>query len=128
MSRLRLYRDILGFRLGSLKQDPADSYVYPSFNIPANAPVMHATLDSDDEKRTLSLIEYKDLAPVDAKTGVRRAAVLVNANGRFDTIKTALEETGFHLLPQHPLGESGVEMGFLDPDGHLIVIYEFPKK
>jgi catechol 2,3-dioxygenase-like lactoylglutathione lyase family enzyme len=125
---LALYRDILGFRLGSLKQDPPDSYVYPAFNIPAGADVMHATLDSDNEVRTLSLVEYKDLMPVDARSDVRRAAVLINANGRFGDIKTKLEEGGFHLLPEHPLGETGVEMGFLDRDGHLIVIYEFPKQ
>lgn len=125
---LALYRDILGFRLGSLKQDPPDSYVFPAFNIPDEAIVMHATLDSDDEKRTLSLVEYKDLAPIDATDSVRRAAVLVNANGRFDAIKAELKDNGFDLLSQHPLGGTGVEMGFLDPDGHLIVIYEFPKQ
>ena len=122
---LALYRDILGFRLGSLREDPKDSYVFESFNLPLEATVRHATLDSDNEKRTLSLVEYKDLAPIDAKNNPRRAAVLVNANGRFDEIKTALEESEYHVLSTHALGENGVEMGFLDPDGHLIVIYQF---
>ena len=123
---LALYRDILGFRLGSLKEDPKDSYVFEAFNIPVEATAMHATLDSDDEKRTLSLVEYKDMPKIDAQSGVRRGAVLVNANGRFDEIKAQLEAGDFHLLSPHPLGANGVEMGFLDPDGHLIVVYEFP--
>ncbi len=122
---LALYRDILGFRLGSLKEDPKDSYVFEAFNVPLEATAMHATLDSDDEKRTLSLVEYRAMDAIDAKSGLRRAAVLVNANGRFEEIKSQLEQGGYHLLSPHPLGENGVEMGFLDPDGHLIVIYEF---
>lgn len=121
---LALYRDILGFRLGSLKEDPKDSYVFKAFNIPIDATVMHATLDSDTEKRTLSLVEYKGLAPIDAENAVRRSAVLVNANGRFGDIKEQLEDGGYMLLPSHKLGKNGVEMGFLDPDGHLIVIYQ----
>lgn len=124
-SSLALYRDILGFRLGSLKEDPKDSYVYEAFNIPIDAIAMHATLDSDNEKRTLSLVEYKGLERVDVLNAIRRAAVLVNVNGRFGEVKAQLEDGGYHLLSPHRLGESGVEMGFLDPDGHLVVIYQF---
>lgn len=122
---LALYRDILGFRLGSLKEDPKNSYVFEAFNIPLHATAMHATLDSDDEKRTLSLVEYRDLEPINMREGVRRAAVLVNANGRFDEIRDALKAAGIYILSPHKLGENGIEMGFLDPDGHLIVIYDF---
>lgn len=121
---LTLYRDILGFRLGSLKEDPKDSYVFEAFNIPIEATAMHATLDSDNEKRTLSLVEYKGLARIDAQSTVRRGAILVNANGRFGDIKDQLEEGGYTLLSPHKLGPNGIEMGFLDPDGHLIVIYQ----
>ncbi len=89
---------------------------------------MHATLDSDNEKRTLSLVEYKDLPAIDARNNARRAAILVNANGRFDHIKSALKDGGYHLLSPHALGANGIEMGFLDPDGHLIVIYDINYK
>lgn len=122
---LALYRDILGFRLGSLKEDPKDSYVFEAFNIPIDATAMHATLDSDDEQRTLSLVEYEDLEPIDMRNRVRRGAVLVNVNGRFAEIRDALQASGFYLLSPHKLGENGIEMGFLDPDGHLIVVYDF---
>lgn len=125
---LELYRDILGLRLGSLKEDPKSSYVFEAFNIPIEARAMHATLDSDTEQRTLSLVEYRDLKSIQAANSVRRAAILVNANGRFDSIKSSLEVGGYHLLSPHNLGENGVEMGFLDRDGHLIVIYEFNYK
>jgi len=121
---LSLYRDILGFRLGSLKEDPKTSYVYEAFNIPNEATVMHATLDSDVEKRTLSLVEYKALLQKSSNEDVRMAAVLMNANGRFDEIESALRAGGYHLLSSHALGANGIEMGFLDRDGHLIVVYQ----
>lgn len=121
---LSLYRDILGFRLGSLKEDPKTSYVYEAFNIPNDATVMHATLDSDTEKRTLSLVEYNALTPRSTKADIRAAAILINANGRFDEIENSLSTGGYHMLNPHNLGANGIEMGFLDRDGHLIVIYQ----
>ena len=122
---LAFYQDILGFRLGSLKEDPKDSYVFEAFNIPVSATAMHATLDDDVEMRTLSLVEYKKLEASLDQDAVRRSAVLVNVAGRFDKVKAGAEAMGLKLLSTHGLGESGVEMGIFDPDGHLIVVYDF---
>lgn len=113
--------------MGSLKQDPPDSYVFEAFNIPAGTVVRHATLDSDDEKRTLSLVEVKHMRKHASPDGLRRTAVLVNTNGRFDEIASQLNQQGYKLLGPHPLGKTGTEQGFIDPDGHLIVIYQFSR-
>ena len=123
---LRLYRDILGFKLGSLKQDPPDSYVFTAFNIPAGTDVMHATFDTDVEKRALSLVEVKSM-PALASNGLRTSTILVNANGRLDEILSALNAENYEILPSHPLGKTGTEVGFIDKDGHLIVVYHFPR-
>lgn len=122
---LSLYRDILGFQLGTLKEDPKDSYGYTVFNIPRDEVVMFATLDSDVEKRTLALVEVKSLTPYSPEDGVRRAAFVINANGRLSEIIKMLEAGGYTVFPPYPLNETGTEVGFLDPDGHLVVIYEF---
>ena len=123
---LSLYRDILGFTLGSLKKDPPDSYVYTAFNIPPGTDVMHATFDTDVEKRALSLVEVKSM-PKKPDTGLRTSTILVNANGRLDEILSALKAANYTILPSHPLGKTGTEVGFLDHDGHLIVVYHFPR-
>lgn len=123
---LSLYRDILGFQLGSLKQDPPDSYVFTAFNIPEGTIVRHATMDTDVEKRALSLVEVKEMKVPD-DTGLRTSTILVNSNGRLDEILARLKAENYKILPSHPLGKTGTEVGFIDNDGHLIVVYHFPR-
>lgn len=123
---LLFYRDILGFQLGSLTQDPEDSYVFEAFNIPSGTKVIHATLNSDLERRTLSLLEVKTSMRESDGDAIRRTGILINTNGRFDEIRKQLEDAAYHTLSSHSLGETGIEMGVIDPDGYLIVLYEFP--
>jgi len=124
---LTIYRDILGFQLGSLSVDPPDSYIYTVCNIPQGTEVKHATLDTDKEKRTLSLVEVQAMKPIN-KDDLRTSMILVNANGRLDEIIKRLSSENYKLLPMHTLGKTGREIGFIDSDGHLIVLYEFPKR
>lgn len=129
---LELYRDVLGFNLHSLTESGPDSYSYEVFNIPREAQIRFATLDGGETQiRTLALLEPEgiELAP---QTGVRRAAAVINANGRYDAIHAAIKAMGLETLEPRPLGDPsdargvGVELGFLDWDGNLIVLYQFP--
>ena len=129
---LSLYRDVLGFELHSLTRSGADSYSYDVFNIPREASVRFATLDAGDTQiRTLALVEVTgvDLAP---QTGVRRAAAVINVNGRYDEVRAAIDEMGLDRAEPRALGDpesergQGVELGFTDWDGNLVVIYQFP--
>ena len=129
---LTLYRDTLGFTLHSLTQSSETSYSYEVFNIPREASIRFATLDAGDVQiRTLALIEVTgvDLAP---HTGIRRAAAVINASGRYEQIVASLGEMGLEHMQPRPLGDpnsprgQGIELGFLDWDGNLVVIYEFP--
>lgn len=124
---LSLYRDILGFQLGNLKVDHAESYAYTVFNIPQGTEIRHATFDTDKEKRVLSLVEVKSM-PNRTEHNLRTSTVLINANGRLTEILSQLESDGYMILPEHKLGETGKEVGFIDRDGHLIVLYEFPSR
>lgn len=124
---LSLYRDTLGLVLGDLRADPPDSYVFTTFNIPAGTPVMHATLDSDRGKRVLSLVAVASMPTPEADAGIRTSAILVNANGRLAEIRDQLVGDGYLVLPNHALGETGTEFAFVDRDGHLIALYEFPR-
>lgn len=124
---LTLYRDILGLKLGRLNQDPPDSYVFTTFNIPAGTNVMHATLDTDKGARVLSLVEVKTMSVPDSANNLRTSAILINANGRLADIRTRLIKEGYTVYPNHALGKTGMEFAFIDNDGHLIALYEFPK-
>jgi len=100
---LTLYRDILGFIVGSVKQDPPTSYVYTAFNIPSNERVRHATLDADNEKRTLSLVEVKSIPDSSQERGIRTVAIIVNANGRLDEILKQLTAAEYIIMPEGKL-------------------------
>jgi len=121
-----LFRDILGFKMSRFDEDARDSYVYPAFKIPVGSKVMHATFDTDVEKRVISIVGVKSMQ-IRPDIGLRTSTVLINANGRLDDILGMLKNKGYKILPKHPLGKTGTEVGFLDSNGHLIVLYEFPK-
>lgn len=125
---LALYRDILGLKVSRLSEDSEQSYVFTTFNIPAGTKVMHATLDTDKGARVLSLVEVRGIPKVSSENAVRTAAILMNANGRMDRIKVLLLEGGYTVMPGHKLGATGREFAFLDMDGHVIALYEFPAR
>ena len=122
---IRLYRDILGFELGSLTVDPKDSYVYTIFNIDRSITTRHATFDAGDKKRVLSVVEVPGIDLPRPPQSPRTSVALINANGRFDEIVRLLDANGYEVFESHPLGENGIEVGFLDRDGHLYSLYEF---
>ena len=128
---LTVYRDLLGFQLNSLTQSGPNSYSYEVFALPRDVPIRFATLNSGpDQQRSLALVESAGISPY-AAAAPRPAALVVNANGRFDAILAGAEAMGLTVIAPRPLisqtqGE-GIEGAFLDPDGHLIVIYQFPE-
>jgi catechol 2,3-dioxygenase-like lactoylglutathione lyase family enzyme len=125
---LALYRDILGLRVGRLGQDPPDSYVYTAFNIPKGTVVMHATLDTGSEQRVLSLVAVRAMPVPPKREGLRTTGMLVNANGRLNAIRALLTAGGYKQEPCHALPPNGTECAFLDADGHLIALYQYPPR
>jgi catechol 2,3-dioxygenase-like lactoylglutathione lyase family enzyme len=128
---LTVYRDLLGFQLNSLTQSGPNSYSYEVFALPRDVPIRFATLNSGpDQQRSLALIESAGIDPYPADQP-RPAALVINANGRFDDILAGARAMGLTVIEPRPLisqtqGE-GIEGAFLDHDGHLIVIYQFPQ-
>lgn len=129
---LTLYRDILGFSVHSMTQSSSTSYSYEVFNIPREASIRFATLDAGETQiRTLALIEVTGVE-LEPQTGIRRAAAVINVNGRYEDVLAAIDEIGLDRVEPRPLGDpnsdrgQGIELGFTDWDGNLIVIYQFP--
>lgn len=121
-----LYRDILGFELARVYEDRPESYVYTIFNVPEGVTTRHAVFNAGAEQRVLSVVEVPGMISARLTEAPRQSALLVNANGRFDEIVALLDKHGFERLPMHALGATGIEMGFLDQDGHLYSLYEIP--
>ena len=123
-----LYTDILGFELGDVTTDPKTSYVYEVFNISRDITTRHATFHAGDNKRVLSVVEVPGVNLPKPPQHPRMSVTLLNAKGRFDEIYTRLVDEGYSTLKPHALGSRGIEVGFIDKDGHLYAMYEFPYK
>lgn len=123
---VHLYTSILGFELGDVTTDPETSYVYEVFNISRDVTTRHATFHAGDKKRVLSIVEVPGVDLPQPPQRPRMSVALINANGRFDEIYARLVEEGYETLHPHALGAEGIEVGFLDRDGHLYALYEYP--
>lgn len=128
---LLLFRDVLGLSVNSISTEDSDSLAYDLFNVPPGAQLRFATLDAGEiQRRTYGLLEISGVE-VKAQSGLRRAGVVINANGRWEEIRMAVNDLGLTLLREKKLVTSdqriGIETGFVDWDGNLIIIYQLPK-
>lgn len=128
---VQLWRDILGFEVTVNPPSKPDSYSYPVFNISKEATIQYAMVSAGPyQQRTLAMAQISGQKVV-VNQSPRVAAAVINANGRLTEIIAKVQAAGLSVIPPHPLVSAtqgtGVEQAFMDWDGHLIVLYEFPK-
>ncbi|WP_171036976.1 VOC family protein [Maribacter algarum] len=122
---LKIYCDILGFSVNYINISAADSYSYPVFNIPPEATATFVALDSPTQERTFALTEIKGIK-LPKKTEPRMSVSVIKVDdlkGIIAKIKTLGLEV---LVPyeDNTDGISYIEQGFVDFDGHLILLYQ----
>ncbi len=123
---LQVYCDLLGFTLEYQSADKPDSYSYDIFNIPRDIPTRFATLSSEQQQRTLALIEVPDASFFGSNT--RLAAAVIHTESVTELLRQA-QALGLKTLPPqlHPAPEQGPgrqEACLYDFDGHPVVIYQ----
>jgi catechol 2,3-dioxygenase-like lactoylglutathione lyase family enzyme len=128
---LTLWRDVMGLQPGDITTSGPNSYSREVFNIPARAAMRFCTLSAGpNQVRTLALLEVKGVR-LPRKTGIRTTGAVINANGRLDAIIAAARAKGLTIMGPRVLQSAtqgtGIEQGFLDWDGNVIVLYQFPK-
>lgn len=123
---LKIYCDILGFTLESIKDSDTDSYSYPVFNIPQEAKIRFATLNSPDQIRTIGFTEVKGV-DLPRNNGIIMTASVIRVKDIERTmdkiIELGLEHTALKIDESESSGQFK-EQSFIDFDGHLIVVYE----
>jgi catechol 2,3-dioxygenase-like lactoylglutathione lyase family enzyme len=123
---LRVYRDILGFKVFSIDASGPESYSYPVFKFPKGATLRMATLNSESGVRILALTELKG-APLPPKPVPHRDAIVIEVRGIEQIIERVRAE-GLAVVPAKPSktpeGRTFIEQAFEDHDGHLVVLYE----
>ena len=124
---LKVYRDILGFTVNYMKDSASDSYSYPVFMFPKEAKLRFDTLDSPTQERTFALTEVRGIELPKLPVPHMTAVVLNCIN--FDEVVAKATAMGLKVIPEQALPDldgkpKGRETAFVDPDGHLIVLYK----
>ena len=124
---LRFYRDILGFTVDFTKDSDEASYSYPVFEIPREASLRFCVLSAnEDQPRSLALTEITGINLADVP--LPRLNALVLHIEAIDEVLDAARAEGLQVYPEERLetndGRIGREIGIVDHDGHLVVIYK----
>ena len=124
---LALYRDVLGFEVAFVLDSPDDSYSYPVFDIATSHRLRFAVLSTEEQVRVMALTEVP--AELDAVPHPRRAAIVLEV-GDVDAVCDGARAAGCHVYDEEKLvthdGRVGREVGIVDYDDNLVVIYRIP--
>ena len=127
---LLFYRDILGMTLDFMKQSEDDSYSYEVFDINKGKPIEFAILSYKDQPRVMALTILGEDNLVKNPLP-RRSAICIEVDD-VDDVLNKCREHGFHCFKEEHLvthdGREGREVGILDDDGNLTLIYKIEKK
>ena len=126
---LTFYRDVLGFTEEFRLPHNPDSYSIPVFAIPAGATIGFSVLSAPGQPRVMALTEVKDV-PLDPVPRPRRSAIVLETADP-DAVMAGARKLGLHVYEEEVLkthdGRVGREIGIVDFDDNLVVIYLIPK-
>ena len=125
---LTFYRGVLGFDVAFIKDSLPDSYSYEVFEIPKGTKMRFAVLRTEDQANVMALTEVVGLKPIDEAP--RRSAIIVETP-EFDQVVSDAQSLGLKTYDEDHLitkdGREGRELGIIDFDGNLVVIYLITK-
>jgi len=124
---LQLYRDVLGFDVDFVLDSPDDSYSYPVFEIDKAQKLRFAVLSTEEQVRVMALTEVP--AELEGVPRPRRAAIVLEV-GDVDAVCEGARAAGCNVYDEERLvthdGRVGREVGIVDYDDNLVVIYKIP--
>ncbi len=125
---LILYCDILGLQVEFIQDSEPDSYSYPVFEIDKQAKLRFAVLSTHDQPRVMALTEVAGVN-IKPQNQPRRAAIVLDIPD-IDGVLSDCTTQGFFTYPEERLethdGRIGREIGIVDSDDNLVVIYYIP--
>lgn len=123
---LTFYQGVLGFDVTFTLPPNPDSYSYAVFDIPRTAVMRFCVLSTDTQERVMALTEVKgvDIAPL---SHPRRSAIVLEIDDP-DAVMAGACALGLTVYDEEVLktkdGRIGREIGIVDFDDNLIVIYK----
>lgn len=127
---LLFYRDVLGFNEEFRKPHNPDSYSFTVFDIPRDAIIGFCVLSAPGQSNVLALTQISGI-PIPAVPSPRRSAIVLEVNDP-DAVVAGAKKLGLHIYPEDVLttmdGRVGREVGIVDFDSNLVVIYRITSK
>lgn len=122
---LAFYRDVLGFTVAFTLPHNPQSYSIPVFDIPPGATLRFCVLSTATQERAMALTEITGIMLAPA-VHPRRAAIVLDVDDP-DRIVAGARALGLVVHREErlvtPDGRLGREVGIVDADDNLIVIY-----
>jgi len=126
---LLFYRDVLKFKVAFQKESEKDSYSYPVFEIDRDCKMQWAVLSAEGQPRVMALTEVTGKALASVPHPRRSAIVLDIAD--VDSVVEGARKLGLKVYEEERLethdGRIGREIGIVDADENLVVIYNIPE-
>ncbi|MFK8052926.1 MAG: VOC family protein [Woeseiaceae bacterium] len=126
---LTLYRDVFGMHVDFIEDSEETSYSYEVFEIDRSSGLRFAVLSTPNQVRVMALTEV-DKASLPVAPMPRRAAIVLEVQD-VDAIVNGARNAGCKIYREEELhthdGRVGREVGIVDFDGNLSVIYHIPK-
>lgn len=123
---LVFYRDVLGFAVTFVLPHNPDSYSFEVFDIPREARLRFCVLSTDTQERVMALTEVTGVALAQAPHP-RRSAIVLEVDDPDAAVRGA-RELGLTVYDEEVLitkdGRKGREIGIVDFDDNLVVIYK----
>ncbi|MEQ8734721.1 MAG: VOC family protein [Rhodospirillaceae bacterium] len=129
---LKFYVDHLGFTFAYAEDsaiNPDTNFAYHAFNFDPTKAIRQATLHTSVEERGFALTEVLGLEAEITRTPSLTAMVVETK--RFMALRDDLIAEGYTVTDYRDTSKNNsdgvgiLEMGVLDPAGHLIVVYEY---
>ena len=125
---LTFYEGVLGFEVTYRLGHNPDSYSIPVFDIPDGAELGFAILSLPDQPRVMALSEIGGIA-MEPVPHPRRGAIVLETQDP-DGVMAASRALGLTVYEEGALtthdGRTGREIGIVDFDDNLVVIYLIP--
>lgn len=127
---LRFYCGVLGLKEEFRKPHNPESYSLTVFDIPSAAVIGFCVLSAPNQTNVMALTEVSGV-PIAAVPSPRRAAIVLEVADP-DAVVAGSKALGLHVYPEGILttmdGRTGREVGIVDFDGNLVVIYRIDDK
>lgn len=120
---LKFYVDVLGMEVAFFKEGRATSYSHTVFGIDSSKSVGFAALSTPTQPRVMALTQVPGL---EKQPEPRRSTIVLDVEDVDGVIERA-RAGGYQVFDEEKLvthdGRTGREIGLLDADGNLTVIY-----